>query len=126
VGPRHGRAQHQPLGDLTVAEPLADQRQHLPLPLGEHGRAVLRGLVSGPGGGELGDQPAGDPGRQQRLAGRDHPNGMQQLGRPAVLEQEAAGAGLQGLEDVGVGVVSGQDQDSDPLQAAHGRDLTGG
>jgi hypothetical protein len=67
------------------------QGQHLPLTLGEHSQAVGCRPVGGAGGSELGDQPAGDPGRQQRLAGRDHADAVQQLGRAAVFQQEAAG-----------------------------------
>jgi hypothetical protein len=35
-GPSGGRPERQPLGDLLVAAPLADQTKHLPFALGEH------------------------------------------------------------------------------------------
>jgi hypothetical protein len=43
-----------------------------------------------------------------------------------VFEQEAAGAGLQCFEDVGVGVVGGQDEDMDILESGELCDLAGG
>jgi hypothetical protein len=117
MGPGGRLANHQLLGDLLVAEPLTHQGQHHPHPLGEFDQAVLGELDGAAGGGELGDQSAGDPWCQQRLAGGYHAHGVQQLRRAAVLEQEPAGAGLQRLEHVLVGVVGGQHPH--PLQPSH-------
>src|SRR5690606_1013800 len=47
-------------------------------------------------------------------------------GWAGVLEQEPAGTGLQALEDVGVGVVGGQDEDADVPQAVGRGELPGG
>jgi hypothetical protein len=63
--------------------------------------------------GELLDEAAGDPGGEQRLAGRHHPNGRHQVLAGQVLEQEPAGPGPQGLEHVLVQVEGGQDQHPD-------------
>ena len=97
-------------GDLVVGEALGDQGHHLPLPVGEAGQVGEAGRVLGPGG-ELLDQAAGDPGRQEGVARHHRPHRPQQLGRLGVLDQEPVGADPDGLEDVLVEVERGQDDD---------------
>ena len=65
-------------------------------------------------------------GREQSLPGGDHADAVQELGRTAVLEQETAGAGLQTLEHVRVGVVRGQDENAYPRQVVRAGDRPGG
>ena len=67
--------------------------------------------------GELLDQAARDRGREQRLAVGDDPDAGDQLLGGRVLEQEAAGAGAQGLVDVLVEVEGRQDQHPDLARA---------
>jgi hypothetical protein len=80
------------LGDLGVGEALGDEPQHLGLarrqlsePLWAHGELWAEA-------GELVDQPAGDGGREERLAGGDDAHGLEQVLGGDVLEQKAAGA----------------------------------
>ena len=69
---------------------------------------------SSPGGagraGELLDQPARHRGRQQRLAGGHDADCVDELLGRRVLQEEAAGAGAQRLEDVVVLLEGRQDQ----------------
>lgn len=87
------------LGDLAF--PLGEGRQHL---AGGRGPLVGGGL-----GGPL-DQALRDCGGEDGFAGRRHPHGAGDLGRGDVLEQVAAGAGREGVDDVGVEVEGRQDQ----------------
>jgi hypothetical protein len=59
---------------------------------------------------ELLDEPAGDVGGEQGIAGGDVADGGGQLAGPDRLEQKAAGPGPHGLIDVLVVVEGGQDQ----------------
>jgi len=61
---------------------------------------------------ELADHALGDLGRQQRLAGGDRAHRLQQLLRRVVLEHEAAGAGVERVEDVLVQRERRQDEDA--------------
>src|SRR6202022_1864902 len=101
----------QVFSDLRVGEPTAEERQHLALSIGQrlqvgaagtHRRALLRKLL---------DEPLRDRWREQRLATCGHPYAADQLFRRDVLEEEAARAGRQRVEDVFVKVVGGQDHD---------------
>jgi len=126
VGLGGERAQEQPGGDFVVGQALGGQRHHLALPVGQ---ACQRDAARrGPFGaaGDVGDQPAGHAGRQQRVAAGHHPDGLDQLGRLGVLDQETAGPGAQRLVDVLVGLEGGQDDDLDPGQVLLGRDAPGG
>ena len=62
-------------------------------------------------GGELVDEPPGRGGGEDRVAAGDGADGGEQLGRRRVLQQEAAGAGLEPGEDVLVEVEGGEDED---------------
>jgi phenylalanyl-tRNA synthetase alpha chain len=126
VGAGGGWAEEQCGADLVIAHALTDERQDLTLSFGEDGEPVSGGLVGCASCGELGDEAARDARREQRLSVGDHANAVQELGRAGVLEQEPAGAGLQALEDVGVGVVGGQDEDASSFGAARGDDPSGG
>jgi hypothetical protein len=110
VGLGRGRAHHQPLGDLGVGQPSGHKGQHLPLALGQAGQGGRGDPARLGPAGELGDQPPGHRRGEQGVAGRNHPDGGQQVGRGRVLEQEPAGPGPQRLVHVLVQVEGGQDQ----------------
>ena len=76
------------------------------------GAAPLR--CAGQRAGEAVEQPPRDGRREQRLAARDDPDRVDELRRLDVLEQEAARARAQRLEDVLVEVERGEDQDRAP------------
>ena len=106
----HGAVAHvQLVGDLLVGQPAGDLDQHLPLAVGEP--VVIAGRGRAGEGGELLDQAPGDRGSEQRVPGRHHGDGLEQLGGPGVLEQEAAGACAQRVVHQLVLVEGGQDQD---------------
>src|SRR5262249_18803138 len=92
-------ADHEPRRDLFVGEAGGDETQDLAFALGEVAQLARRLTSLGPGG-ELGDQAPCDRWGEQRVAGRDDADRLQQFGRACVLEQEAAGAGAQGRVDV--------------------------
>ena len=75
--------------------------------------------------GELGDERPRDARGQQGVAGGDDPDGVEQVLRWRVLQEEAAGPGPQGVVDVLVEVEGGEDEDPGlrPLGRAH--DLPG-
>src|SRR6266540_3313479 len=100
-----GQVQHR--GDLGVGQTASDQGEHLALAGGECGKALGVPRRAGGGGHEVLDQPAGDAGRGDRLAGGDLADGGEQVGGESVLEQEAAGPGAQAVEDVFVEVEGG-------------------
>jgi hypothetical protein len=118
---------HQPLGDLPVRQALRDEDQHLRLPLGQIAvRRLLRGRHQAGCLGqlrELRDQPLGDGGGQQRLAGRHHPYPVGELTCRGVLEEEAGGARPQRLVHVLVEVERGEHQHL--RRAVRGDDLPG-
>jgi hypothetical protein len=58
------------------------------------------------------DQPPGDGGGEEGVAGGDDADGVGELLGADVLDQEAAGAGLHGLVDVLVEVEGGEDEDA--------------
>ncbi len=126
MGAGRGRAEVQLGTDLVVAHALPDQGKHLPFALCQHGQSVLAVPGCDPRGRDLSDQASGDPRREERFSGCDHPDGMQKLRRAAVLEEEATGAGLECVEDVVIGLVGGQDQDSYLLKPCCRGDLAGG
>ena len=98
----------QALGDLRVRQALRDQCEDLRLALGQVAYALLeRGAGPVVQAGELGDQPPGDAGRQQRVAGRHHPYRLGQLVRRRVLEEEPGRARAQRLVHVLVEVEGG-------------------
>ena len=113
-------ADDEPLGDLGVGQALGHEQQHLPFAVGERRQPRL---VVGPGGelpGEPVEQPPGDPRRDHGVAAGDRPDRGQQLLGRRVLEQEAAGPGLQRGERVlGLGVEGGQhEHPGRPLRVA--------
>jgi hypothetical protein len=69
VGAGGDWAEDQAGGDLVVVEALSDQGEDFPFAVGESGEAVLGGVAGRAGGGELGDEPSGDAGDEQRVAG---------------------------------------------------------
>src|SRR6476661_5131676 len=110
VGLGRRRAEHQAPRDLVVAEPLADQGDHLALTLGQHPEpACCRGVGGAAACGELADEPAGDPRAEEGVTGGDGPHAAQQLRGLGVLDQEAARPDPDRVEDVLVEVERRQD-----------------
>jgi hypothetical protein len=96
-------------------------RRRISLPVGELGEpGGLFGRIAA--GGELGDQAACDPRRDQRVAGGDDLDRVQQFAWTGVLEQEAAGARSQRAVDVLVGVERGEHEDACALEVPVGAD----
>ena len=125
VGAGGGGADHQAGGDLVVGQPAADEREHLPLARGEdvearRGHARLRAAR------ELGDEPAGHRGREQRLAAGDEGDRADEVGGLAVLEQEPRRPGAQGAVDVLVEVEGGQHEHRGAGQRGVGDDRVQG
>ena len=79
-------------GDLGVGEPVRDELEHLELALGQLGELGRRAGAGWRPAHEVLDQATGDRRGEQRVAGRDDPDGVGELLRPDVLEQEAARA----------------------------------
>src|SRR5262249_25485584 len=101
-------------GDLAVGEPGGEPGEDGPFPVGEpaeHGMPA--GLLAGAGeqGDELGEEPPGRGGGQDRLAAGHGADGGQQVRGRGVFEEEPAGAGLEPGEDVLVQVEGGEDED---------------
>ena len=97
-----GFADEQPLGELGVGQARWRVAAGLRFP-GRSVPIVRAGVVACRAGsalGELGEQAAGHRGRQQGVAGGDHPDGLDQLRGPGVFEQEPAGSGLDRSVDV--------------------------
>ena len=65
-------------------------------------------------GGEALDEPAGDAGGEEGLAGGDDPDGVEDVFWSGVFEEEPAGAVAQRLVDVVVEVEGGEDDDPRP------------
>src|SRR5215207_9025956 len=101
VGLDRGLADEQGAGDVGVAGAPGHQLQDLDLAGGE-------GLGGRPA--HAADQPGGHRRGQHRLAPGGGPDGREQPLPRGVLEQIAGGPGLDGAQDVGVGVVGGEDQ----------------
>jgi uncharacterized protein YcaQ len=105
----------QLLGDVAVVHAAGDQLEDLHLPLGELGRGdvlspVLGGVPVGQGG-ELGDELARHGRVDQRLAAMHRAHRLGHLVQRDVLEQVAAGAGPDRLEQVLFLVADGQHHD---------------
>src|SRR5690348_3468233 len=119
----HGGDAHVELAtDFGVGLAASDRDGDLALTFGEAVElfAGTTAALTAVGSGHVPDQPAGDRGRQDRFAGRDGPDGADDVRGWRVFEQEAAGAGPQGTQDVVVGVEGREDDDlGRPLAAAH-------
>jgi hypothetical protein len=70
-------------------------------------------------------QPPGHRRRQLRLPARDDPDGAEQLVRRRVLDEEAAGAGPQSVDDVLVHVERGHHQHPDRRSSGQPDDPAG-
>jgi hypothetical protein len=116
VGLHGGLRDVDPLGDFLVGQAGRDQREHLAFAGGQVAEATHPPRRPRPGG-ELRDQPSGDGGGQERLTGRDHPDGPDQLGRVGVLYQKAGRARAEAVEDVLVQLERGQDDHVHAVQA---------
>jgi hypothetical protein len=112
------------LGDLLVGAAGRDQRHHLAFARGEHGEllVMVRDTVVRRGQ-EPGDQGAGRGGGQEGVARGDRPHGVQQVLGPDALADEPGRARAQGMGDVLVGLVRGEDQDAAATQLGVGADL---
>jgi len=114
-------------GDLGVGEALGDEAQHAGLAGGERiqGREAS-GRWGWAAPGELGDEPAGDGRRDQGVAGRHDPHRVEELLGGDVLEQEPAGAGVEGVVDVLVEIERREHQDPRPAVGRRFYDPAGG
>jgi hypothetical protein len=74
---------------------------------------------------ELGDEPAGHAGRQERVAGGQGPDAGQQLFGAGVFEQEAAGPGPQRAVHVLVEIERGENEHFGRRTLRRGNDLAG-
>ena len=115
----------QLLGDVAVVHAARDQLEHLHLAVGELGRGDVLGAlflrVALGQRGELGEQLARHRGVDQRLAAVHRPDRLGHLVQRDVLQQIAAGAGPDRLEQVLFLVADRQHHD---LRAR--RDVLGG
>src|SRR3954454_9511560 len=123
VGLHGAVAEVQLRGDFMVGESLGDGEEYVALAVGQSvsvGRRLWRGK-----GGEPFDQPLGDARVQQRVTARDHLDGLEELGRASVLEQESTRARPQGLQHQVVLVEGGEHHDAGTLARRVGQDGTG-
>src|SRR5215211_566694 len=108
----HGRlAEVQPLPDLGVREAARQEVEHLELPAGELAETLAADGLRWRVLHVALDEPPGERGRQQRLAGRDGSHSLRELARRRVLQQESAGTRAQRLVDVLVEVECREHQD---------------
>jgi hypothetical protein len=113
VGLDRGLLDHQLLGDLAVAEPARQQRQHVALARGQLAESrLLAGHDDRPTLGHPVDHPPGDRRRQQRLPRGHGVDGGDQVLGPGALQQEPGRAGAERSEDVLVVLERGHDQDA--------------
>src|ERR687892_1243828 len=124
VGFRGHRADHHAVGDLVVGQALRDQGDGLAFAVGQ----LFQPRV-GAGGERLGDVPvdqlAGDRRCQQGVATGGDADGVQEVFRLDVLDEESGRAGAQRVEDVLVQAIVGQDHDVHPGQGRVGGDAPG-
>ena len=104
---------HELRGDLGVGPAADHQVEDLPLPAGQPGEHAGCRDRRRAARGELGQQPLGHGGGEQRPAIGRGPHAQQQLLGRSVLEQESAGPGPEGCVYVLIQVVGGQDDDTD-------------
>jgi hypothetical protein len=123
VGLDRRQLDDQRFGDLRVRQTLRDQLEHLPLARRQLGEAGIVLVAEQRRHRDPVDQAARDRGRQQRLSFRDRVDSRDELLGRAALEQETAGAGAQGAEDVLVGLEGREDQD--PHLGRHREQLGG-
>ena len=111
--------EEHPLADLPVREALGDQVEDLALLLGETGELVLLRLRPKPF-----QHPSGHRRVEERLAPRDPPDSIEEIGSLHLLEDVARGAGHDGAEEGFVVGVAGEHEALDlrvarPDLAAH-------
>ena len=116
-------AEDELLGELGVGETASEQTEDLPLALRQR-RDGCTGLVRLLGVGETLQQSRCNGRAEQRIAVRDQPDRVDEIGGTHVFEQEAARARTDGGIDVFVEVERGQDED--PRRAAGRDDLSRG
>ncbi len=97
----------QQLRDLAVRVRLGDELDDLLLALGELARAALLA------GEDVLDQGALGVGGEEGLAALDRADRLEQLGVGLALEHVSGRSGLEGLEQVALVVVHGEDEDGD-------------
>ena len=104
-------------GDLGVRAPPPDERQHPALAPGERVQLRRRRSIGVRPRRQVLDEPAGDARRQERVAAGHDADGVEDLLGRGVLQQEAAGAGL----DCGVHVLVEVERGEDHTRTPRGR-----
>src|SRR5690606_39691848 len=94
------------LTDLRVVQAACDEGEDLPLAVGQALRAV--GHRGRRGAQEALDEAGRGPRGEQRVTGGDGPDGVEAVGRPGVLDQEAGLAGAQRVDAVLCVLVGGE------------------
>jgi hypothetical protein len=119
VGLHRGLGHDERLRDLLVGEPAGQEPQDLALAVGERREpvAVAHDGVGQPRG-DLRQQPAGHGRGEDRVAGGHGLHGGDEVGGAGVLEQEAARARAQRVDDEVVQAERREDQDAVARQAA--------
>ena len=117
VGLHGGDAEVELGGNFVVAEPASDKRQDLSLSCGEavEDAGLLMGRRTA---GELGEQSPRDRRCHDRLTAGDGANGFEELVWWCGLQHEA---GIDGIPEVLVEVVRGEDQDMRPISLSSER-----
>ncbi len=88
--------------------------------------SALGGGVGSGLGGEALDEPAGDAGGEEGIAGGDDPHGVEDVFGSGVFEEEAARSAAQRLVDVVVEIERGQHDDPCPDELGIAGDPSGG
>src|SRR5690606_24568048 len=116
VGLGGRRADDQPVGDLVVGQAVGGQDDRLAFAAGQLGEPAAA-AVACEGARWLGDVPvdesAGEGGCEQRVPAGGDADGVQEVLRKDVLDQETGRSGAQRVEDVLVHAVVGQHDDVD-------------
>src|SRR5690606_19849089 len=107
-------ADHHAGGDLVVGQSSGDQGDGLAFAGGQFFQ-VRSGRGEGLGDVPV-DQAPGDRGGQERVAACGDADGVEEVLRPDVLDEETGGPGAQCFQDVLVHAVVGQDDDVESRQ----------
>ncbi|ALV34981.1 hypothetical protein AS200_25230 [Streptomyces sp. CdTB01] len=115
-----GGRQMQVTRDLLVGAAVADRGEHVTLPFREHADGVAEGVLGRQEDLEAIDEPTCQRRADHRMPAGDRPDGVDQLRRRHVLQQDAADPGTQRPEQFGVVGRVGQQSDPGPLRADRG------
>ena len=88
--------------------------------------SALGGRAASGLGGEAFDEPAGDAGGEEGIAGGDDPHGVEDVFGSGVFEEEAARSAAQRLVDVVIEIERGQHDDPYPGELGIAGDPSGG